>query len=144
LAERSQVAAQEIGDLASSSVKQAERAGFLLNEMVPLIRKTSDLVEEIASASAEQSTGVAQINGAMGQLNQATQQNASASEELAATAEELGSQAEQLQQTMTFFKLADNPRGNAQNITPPSRAVAALARGSVRPARINGVDFERY
>jgi len=105
LAERSQVAAQEIGNLASSSVKQAERAGTLLTEMVPTIRKTSDLVQEIASASSEQSSGVAQINGAMGQLNQATQQNASASEELAATAEELGSQAEQLQQTMTFFRL---------------------------------------
>ena len=105
LAERSQVAAQEIGDLASSSVKQAEHAGTLLTEIVPSIRKTSDLVQEIASASSEQSSGVAQINGAMGQLNQATQQNASASEELAATAEELGSQAEQLQQTMTFFRL---------------------------------------
>ena len=89
LAERSQVAAQEIGDLASSSVKQAERAGSLLTEMVPTIRKTSDLVQEIASASSEQSAGVGQINGAMGQLNQATQQNASASEELAATAEEM-------------------------------------------------------
>ena len=105
LAERSQVAAQEIGNLATSSVKQAEHAGILLSEIVPSIRKTSDLVQEIASASSEQSSGVAQINGAMGQLNQATQQNASASEELAATAEELGSQAEQLQQTMTFFKL---------------------------------------
>jgi len=105
LAERSQIAAREIGDLASSSVKQAERAGSLLVEMVPTIRKTSDLVQEIASASSEQSSGAAQINGAMGQLNQTTQQNASASEELAATAEELGSQAEQLQQTMTFFRV---------------------------------------
>ncbi|AXS79356.1 methyl-accepting chemotaxis protein [Dechloromonas sp. HYN0024] len=113
LAERSQVAAQEIGGLASSSVKQAERAGTLLTEMVPTIRKTSDLVQEIASASSEQSSGVAQINGAMGQLNQATQQNASASEELAATAEELGSQAEQLQQTMMFFRLDDSQRGRA-------------------------------
>jgi len=108
LAERSQIAAQEIGNLATSSVKQAERAGTLLTEMVPTIRKTSDLVQGIASASSEQSSGVGQINSAMGQLNQATQQNASASEELAATAEELGSQAEQLQQTMTFFKLAED------------------------------------
>jgi len=118
LAERSQVAAKEIGDLASSSVKQAERAGALLTEMVPTIRKTSDLVQEIASASSEQSSGVGQINGAMGQLNQATQQNASASEELAATAEELGSQAEQLQQTMTFFKLDD--RGAARPVNRSS------------------------
>ncbi|MEI6413443.1 MAG: methyl-accepting chemotaxis protein [Pseudomonadota bacterium] len=105
LAERSQVAAQEISGLASSSVSLAERAGLLLDGMVPSIRKTSDLVQEIASASQEQSLGVGQINGAMGQLNQATQQNASASEELAATAEELGGQADQLQQLMAFFHL---------------------------------------
>ena len=107
LAERSQVAAQEIGTVAKDSVKLAERAGLLLTEMVPSIKKTSGLVQEIASASQEQSSGVGQINGAMGQLNQATQQNASASEELAATAEEMGGQAQRLQELMTFFRLAD-------------------------------------
>ncbi len=115
LAERSQVAAQEIGGLASSSVSQAESAGALLTRMVPAIRKTSDLVQEIASASAEQSSGVAQINGAIGQLSQATQQSASASEELAATAEELESQAEQLQETMTFFHLDEDQGRRAGN-----------------------------
>ncbi len=105
LAERSQVAAQEIGALASGSVALAERAGHLLGEIVPGVRKTSDLVQEIAAASEEQNAGVAQINTAMSQLSQATQQNASASEELAATSEELSSQAEQLQQTMSVFKL---------------------------------------
>jgi methyl-accepting chemotaxis protein len=147
LAERSQVAAQEIGNLASSSVKQAERAGTLLTEMVPTIRKTSDLVQEIASASSEQSSGVGQINGAMGQLNQATQQNASASEELAATAEELGSQAEQLQQTMTFFQLDDNQRSVR---SAPAAASASKSKGkaqvSARTAavQVNEGDFERY
>jgi len=148
LAERSQVAAKEIGDLASSSVKQAERAGALLTEMVPTIRKTSNLVQEIASASSEQSSGVGQINGAMGQLNQATQQNASASEELAATAEELGSQAEQLQQTMTFFRLDENQRSAAAGFAPPAaRAVSGggKARTGARPAvQVNDGDFERY
>ena len=105
LAERSQVAAQEIGQLASGSVSLAERAGKLLDEMVPSINKTSDLVQEIASASQEQTAGVGQINNAMGQLNKATQQNASASEELAATAEELGGQAGQLQELMEFFSI---------------------------------------
>jgi methyl-accepting chemotaxis protein len=105
LAERSQVAAQEIGELASGSVNLAERAGKLLDEMVPSINKTSDLVQEIASASQEQTAGVGQINNAMGQLNKATQQNASASEELAATAEELGGQAGQLQELMGFFSV---------------------------------------
>jgi methyl-accepting chemotaxis protein len=105
LAERSQIAAKEIGELAGSSVGLAEKAGKLLDEMVPTINKTSDLVKKIATASSEQSSGVAQINGAMGQLNMATQQNASASEELAATAEEMSSQTEQQQNVMTFFKL---------------------------------------
>jgi methyl-accepting chemotaxis protein len=106
LAERSQVAAQEIGEVATSSVELAERAGNLLDRMVPNIRKTSDLVQEITAASEEQSAGVGQINAAVGQMSQTTQQNASSSEELAATAEEMSSQAEQLQQAMAFFRLA--------------------------------------
>jgi methyl-accepting chemotaxis protein len=112
LAERSQVAAQEIGQLAGSSVKMAEEAGKLLDEMVPSIKKTSDLVQEIAAASQEQSAGVGQINGAMGQLNKATQQNASASEELAATSEEMGGQAAQLQELMEFFKIEQKSRSS--------------------------------
>ena len=110
LAERSQVAAQEIGQLAGSSVTLAEHAGTLLDAMVPDIRKTSELVQEIATASKDQSTSVGRINATMAQLNQATQQNASASEELAATAEEMGGQATQLQDLMEFFK-TDSPDG---------------------------------
>ncbi|KIF82476.1 methyl-accepting chemotaxis protein [Noviherbaspirillum autotrophicum] len=105
LAERSQVAAQEISEVATSSVELAEKAGYLLDAMVPNIKKTSDLVQEITAASEEQSSGVGQINTAMTQLSQVTQQNASSSEELAATAEEMSGQAEQLQNTMSFFKL---------------------------------------
>ena len=93
LAERSQVAAQEIGTVAKNSVNLAERAGSLLDEIVPSITKTANLVQEISRGSQEQSSSVGQINNAMGQLNAATQQNASASEELAATAEEMGGQA---------------------------------------------------
>src|SRR5690606_11605230 len=73
---------------------------------LPIFQKTSELVQEIAAASSEQSAGVGQINGAIEQLNQLTQQNASAAEELAATAEELSGQAEQLQQLIAFFRLA--------------------------------------
>ena len=104
LAERSQVAAQEIGEVAISSVELAEKAGTLLEHMVPDIRKTADLVQEISAASSEQSAGLGQINAAVSQLSQTTQQNAASSEELAATSEEMSSQAEQLLQTMTFFK----------------------------------------
>ncbi len=105
LAERSQVAAQDIGEVALSSVALAEKAGKLLAEIVPNIRKTSDLVQEITAASTEQTSGVGQINAAVGQLSQTTQQNANSSEKLAATSEEMSAQAEQLQQTMQFFKV---------------------------------------
>jgi methyl-accepting chemotaxis protein len=127
LAERSQVAAQEIGTVASSSVELAERAGKLLDEIVPNIKKTSDLVQEITAASQEQSSGVGQINAAVGQLSQTTQQNASSSEELAATAEEMSSQAQQLQQAMGFFKLQDgHGRGGRTEASPRSRSGGGL------------------
>jgi methyl-accepting chemotaxis protein len=106
LAERAQVAAQEIGELAGGSVAKAETAGKLLDEMVPAINKTSDLVQEITAASEEQSTGVGQVNTAMSQLNRVTQQNASSSEQLAATAEEMSGQAMKLQNLMAYFKVA--------------------------------------
>lgn len=105
LAERSQIAAQEIGALALDTVKRAEQAGTMLNQMVPAIRKTADLVQEIAAASAEQNTGVSQINSAIGQVSQTLQQNAAASEELSSTSEEMSSQAIRLQQSMTYFTL---------------------------------------
>jgi methyl-accepting chemotaxis protein len=108
LAERSQIAAQEIGELAESSVEMAESAGKLLDTIVPSIKKTSDLVQEIAAASEEQSAGVDQINTAMDQLNQITQQNASSSEELAATSEEMSGQAAQLMELMAFFIVGDS------------------------------------
>jgi methyl-accepting chemotaxis protein len=129
LAERSQVAAQEIEQVASSSVELAEKAGNLLNEMVPNIRRTSNLVQEITAASEEQSAGVGQINAAVTQLSQTTQQNASSSEELAATAEEMSGQAEQLQQAMSFFKLAGGSRPIRTQAAPPRKP----ARGG-RPA----------
>ncbi|MGZ4807729.1 MAG: methyl-accepting chemotaxis protein [Thermoanaerobaculia bacterium] len=107
LAERSQAAAREIGELASDSVKVAERSGHALVDLVPSIRKTAELVQEVAAASAEQSAGVSQINKALTQVEQVTQRNASSAEELSSTAEELAAQAESLQQLMAFFKVRD-------------------------------------
>lgn len=103
LAQRSQLASQDIGSVASKSVQMAERAGSLLDEMLPSIRKTADLVEEISAASSEQATGLEQINAAVGQMAQTTQVNASSAEELNATAEEMNNQAMQLQEMMEFF-----------------------------------------
>lgn len=124
LAERSQIASQEIGELAGSSVKRAELAGNLLQEMLPSIRKTADLVQEIAAASSEQTTGVTQINTAIGQVSQTMQHNAAASEELSSTAEEMSAQAIRLQEAMTFFQLS----GDSHSVNTRSGGRATPSR----------------
>ncbi len=105
LAERSQTAAAEINALSVKSVGIAEGAGKLIEQIVPDIRKTADLVQEISAASKEQDMGTEQITKAILQLDQVIQANASASEELASMAEELSGQAEELQSTVSFFKV---------------------------------------
>ncbi|MET3105264.1 methyl-accepting chemotaxis protein/phosphopantetheine adenylyltransferase [Oxalobacteraceae bacterium GrIS 1.18] len=125
LAERSQVASKEIGELATNSVQMSETAGRLLTAMIPSIRKTSDLVQEITAASDEQTSGLGHISTAMSQLNQATQQNAAASEELAATAEEMSGQAGALQQLMEFFKVEE--QGKSKASMEPLRKIGGAA-----------------
>jgi methyl-accepting chemotaxis protein len=135
LAERSQVAAQEIGSVAGSSVELAEKAGKLLDHMVPNIKKTSDLVQEITAASEEQASGVKQINGAVTQLSKTTQTNAAASEELAATAEEMNGQVEQLENSIAFFKLEGvQAERNVVAMKPRGAAAAPRGRVAARPA----------
>lgn len=104
LAERSQVAAAEISELSGSSVSIAEKAGEMLQKLVPDIQKTSELVAEINAASGEQANGAQQINTAIQQLNSVVQQNASSAEELAATAEELSAQTVHMQESINFLK----------------------------------------
>jgi len=123
LAENSSLTAQEINSLATDSVNIAEEAGELLEAVVPNIKKTADLVEEITASSGEQSTGISQINEAMSQLDTATQQNASASEELAATAEEMSGQASQLQQAVAFFKV-DDTNSDIQTFNQPTAVIS--------------------
>jgi methyl-accepting chemotaxis protein len=105
LAARSQESAKEIEESSKSSVDIAERSGKILADIVPDIERTAKLVQEIAAASNEQSSGAEQVNSAIQQLNQVTQQNAAAAEEMATSAEELSSQAESLQEAMAFFKI---------------------------------------
>jgi methyl-accepting chemotaxis protein len=119
LAERSQTAAGEISRLTGGGVKVAEEAGAMLAKLVPDIRKTAELVQEIAAASAEQTTGANQVSKAMQQLDQVIQQNSAASEEMASTAEELSTQAQQLQSTIAFFKVSSTPASDSF-ITKPS------------------------
>lgn len=143
LAERSQIAAQEIGELASTSVSVAERAGAILDNIVPSIKRTSDLVQEISAASSEQTSSISQINSAMGQLNQATQMNAASSEELAATSEEMSAQAGQLKSTMEFFILKET-----RNSVVPFAARAQQADRSLpkkeKARRVAGSDVNGF
>ena len=105
LAERSQAAAAEIDEVSVKSVYVAQKSGQLLNDVVPNIQKTSDLVQEITASSIEQSSGAEQINNAIQNLNHVVQDNAATAEEMAEGADELSSQAEELQKAVSFFKI---------------------------------------
>lgn len=108
LAELSRTAATEINSLANSGVVVAERAGDVMNRLVPDVQKTADLVQEISAATHEQNAGAEQINRAVQQLDQIIQQNVAVSEQMAAMGEELASQADQLKRMMEFFTVDDS------------------------------------
>ncbi|MDH5182905.1 MAG: methyl-accepting chemotaxis protein [Gammaproteobacteria bacterium] len=149
LAERSQSSAQEISTLASDSVKIAERAGTLIENIVPNIQKTADLVQEISAASDEQASGANQVKTAVSQLDTVSQQNASGSEELAATAEEMSAQSEKLQEVIGFFKLDDSNSFNSSasaNKRPASvsKPVAARSKSRTQTTQVDTQDFERF
>ncbi len=133
LAERSATAAAEISQLSKQGVTLAEGAGTMLSALVPGIRKTAALVQEVSTASREQSTGITQTNQALHDLDQVTQQNAAAGEHMAGTARELAGQAEQLQSAAAFFQLDDRD-------DLPDRASVRIPRAvSVRIPRIGAI-----
>ena len=132
LAERSQKAAGEINQLSGTTVKVSEKAGEMLEKLVPDIQKTAELVQEITAASKEQDTGAEQINKALQQLEKVIQQNASASEEMASTTEELTGQSDQLVSALSFFRTGDNGHAPAARTAAPK---AATPRGSSGPAQ---------
>ena len=117
LAERSQMAANEINELSSAGVDIAGKSGRLLQQVVPDIEKTSLLVQEINISGKEQNMSAEQINSALQQLNQVIQQNAAVSEEVASSSEELMVQAEQLQQAIAFFTISDHSISKAPSGT---------------------------
>jgi methyl-accepting chemotaxis protein len=108
LAERSQTAAAEISTLSGQTVTAAREAGSMLVKLVPDIKKTAELVEEISAACREQDIGANQVNQAIQQLDKVIQQNAGASEEMSATSEVLSGQARQLQASIAFFRIGEN------------------------------------
>ena len=137
LAERSQVAAHEIGQLAGSSVEQAGKAGTLLTRMVPSIEHTATLVQQITVASDEQAGNTRNIAQAMHQINQATQQSAAASEQLSATADEMNAHAVKLEELMRFFRLANaggtTPPETTETRTPPATPAIRRPLRMIRP-----------
>jgi methyl-accepting chemotaxis protein len=140
LAERSQKAAGEINQLSGTTVKASEKAGEMLDKLVPDIQKTAELVQEITAASKEQDTGSEQINKALQQLEKVIQQNASAAEEMASTTEELTGQADQLVTALGFFRTGDTGQAPAAHAFASKPAATlgklreAVAHTGVRPA----------
>ncbi|MEM9781125.1 MAG: methyl-accepting chemotaxis protein [Pseudomonadota bacterium] len=115
LSERSQQAAAEISTLSSETVTVSVEAGRMLDSVIPNIRRTSDLVQEISAATREQNVGAEQINGAIRDLDSVIQQNAAAAQESAATSAALSSEARVLETTIGYFTLStkDDRRDSA-------------------------------
>lgn len=128
LAERSGAAAAEISELSGSTVAVAQQAGEKLEELVPDIEQTAQLIQEISSASNEQNTGVDQINAAIQQLDHVIQQNASASEEMASTSSSLADEATSLQKAISFFNFG------AQSAPRVRTTVSRQSAGQALPA----------
>jgi methyl-accepting chemotaxis protein len=118
LAQRSSQAAKDIKELITNSNGQVKsgvdlvnRAGTALTEIVSSIGKVADIVADIATASAEQASGIEQVGKALGQMDEATQQNSALVEENAATAKTLEHQAKAMDQRVSFFKVGEAHAG---------------------------------
>lgn len=137
LAQRSAAAAKEIRTLISDSVSKVEtggqlveQAGATMQEIVQGITRVTDIMSEIASASAEQTVGIEQVNAAITQMDDVTQQNAALVEEAAAAATSLQDQATSLAELVSTFKV-DASAGAAPRLayhghksTPAPRLIA--------------------
>jgi methyl-accepting chemotaxis protein len=139
LAQRSAAAAKEIKALIGDSVDKVsmgtmlvEDAGKTMHDVVSSVRRVSDIVAEISAASAEQSSGIGQVNQAIVQMDGVTQQNAALVEEAAAAAESLQQQAATLVALVGQFRL--DGAGAAQASARPAVAAAAPARLSMQGA----------
>ena len=116
LAQRSATAAKEIKQLIDASVKKveagtvlAEHAGVTMREIIDSVQRVSSIMGDIATASREQSSGIAQVNDAVSQMDEVTQQNAALVEQAAAAAGSLQDQTLKLEQALTVFKLNRKP-----------------------------------
>jgi methyl-accepting chemotaxis protein len=144
LAQRSSQAAKDIKDVITNSNGQVKdgvdlvnRAGIALTEIVESIKKVSDIVADIANASAEQATGIEQVNKALTQMDEVTQQNSALVEENAATAKTLEHQAKAMDERVAFFRLDAEAGHAAPSATArEQRQVAMPSRGPAAPKRL--------
>ena len=147
LAQRSAGAAKEIKELISDSVsktaegtRQVEMAGETMQEIVSSVKRVTDIIGEIAAASTEQSTDIAQINDAIMKMDDVTQQNTALVEEAAAAAESLMEQAEEMTRVVSVFQLDGNAQRSKHTTSTSLKApVSSIARPSnvskVKPVR---------
>ncbi|HEY8936738.1 MAG TPA: methyl-accepting chemotaxis protein [Cyclobacteriaceae bacterium] len=138
LAERSQKAAAEINEISARTVRMARESKDMLENTLPDINKTAELVQEIAASSVEQNSGANQVNKAVQQLSQVTQGNASAAEEMSSNAEELNSQAEELKAAISYFKLDEKSTSK----TSRRQHVKTKAKTSFETMPVNGNGYE--
>src|SRR6185369_2852122 len=138
LAGRSAEAAKEIKVLITASVERVEQgtalvdqAGVTMTEVVASIKRVTDIMGEISSASHEQSAGVSQVAEAVSQMDQVTQQNAALVEESAAAAESLKVQAQALVQTVAVFRLDS---GTRKDVSAPVSAPTSVRKEVERRA----------
>jgi methyl-accepting chemotaxis protein len=138
LAQRSAAAAKEIKTLIGDSVEKVERgsklvgqAGVTMDEVVASVKRVTDIMGEIANASAEQSAGIEQVNMSIIEMDSMTQQNAALVEEAAAAAQSLQDQAGELGRVVSIFKLVE---GDEQSIEPTLAAPAPAAPVATLPA----------
>lgn len=148
LAERSGHAANEISDLSGSSLAVAEKAGKMLDKMVPEIKKTAELVHEITVASSELDSGVTEVSKATLQMDQATQSNSAAAEQVASTAEELAAQAHILQSDIAFFKvdreavISSKVKAAKAEASPPPSFPPAGQTSQKKAKPVAGIEME--
>ncbi len=145
LAQRSAAAAKEIKGLIDDSVskvdigaKLVDQAGATMDEVVASVKRVTDIIGEISSASTEQTHGIEQVNQAIAQMDHVTQQNAALVEEAAAAAGSLQDQAHGLAQVVSVFKL----REQAGLLRRPAaaatvRAAAPAARAATRSTAVS-------
>lgn len=130
LAQRSAEAAKEIKELIEDSVGKVdagsqlvEAAGSTMNEIVESVSGVTDIMQEIATASQQQSVGIELVNDSVSQMDRVTQQNAAMVEEAAAAAEHLRAQAQQLEEAVKVFQISDSRVMSSSNsFTPRSSA----------------------